>query len=139
MEAGEIKFTFDSRDENVSTVGELVKKLCEMIPISEKLAYQIELCVVEACNNVVEHSYLDKPGNNVELVFFSDGKQIRLTIIDSGIPRKNKIKDAIEFNPDDVNTLPEGGMGLYIIKEIMDENEYYSENGKNYFTLTRYI
>jgi anti-sigma regulatory factor (Ser/Thr protein kinase) len=36
-------------------------------------------------------------------------------------------------------SLPEGGMGLYLIEKIMDETEYLSKEGKNYYRMKKKI
>jgi serine/threonine-protein kinase RsbW len=46
-------------------------------------------------------------------------------------------KPRLDYCPKDVAGLPEGGMGLYIMHQVMDRVEYASEGGRNVLTLTR--
>ena len=53
--------------------------------------------------------------------------------------RKNLNKPVLEFDPNDIDGLPEGGMGLFIIEQLMDNNQYTVEGNKNTFTLVKKI
>ncbi len=39
---------------------------------------------------------------------------------------------SLEFEPDDLDSIPEGGKGLAIMKEIMDSLDCKTEEGLNY-------
>ena len=50
---------------------------------------------------------------------------------------EKKNLSSLEFDPEDLRSIPEGGMGLVIIKEIMDSTGYKTEDGKNHLTMTK--
>jgi len=55
---------------------------------------------------------------------------------DTGKPMQGNLleqKDisSLEFEPDDLDSIPEGGRGLAIVKEIMDSMDCKTEDGKN--------
>jgi serine/threonine-protein kinase RsbW len=60
-------------------------------------------------------------------------------LIDEGKPRESLVVHDLEFDPNNIQHLPESGMGLFIIKQLMDEMNYYSLNGKNYFILKKWF
>ena len=68
-------------------------------------------------------------------------KKVKFTInlTDYGESRKNVGKPVLEFDPDDIDSLPEGGMGLFIIEQLMDENFYTVKGNKNIFTLVKTV
>lgn len=43
----------------------------------------------------------------------------------------------LDFDPGDIQSLPESGMGLQIIHEIMDEVDYRSDAGVNRLSLMK--
>jgi serine/threonine-protein kinase RsbW len=99
----------------------------------------VEICLTEALNNVIKHAYKGENSNQIEIIIRINNNQLEIDIIDEGSPRKNLIISELNFDPTDIDNLPEGGMGLYIIKQLMDDLNYYSLNGKNYFTLRKQI
>ena len=99
----------------------------------------VEICLTEALNNVIKHAYKGESSNQISIIIRLNNNQLEIDIIDEGFPRKNLIISELNFDPTDIDNLPEGGMGLYIIKQLMDDLNYYSLNGKNYFTLKKQI
>jgi len=43
----------------------------------------------------------------------------------------------LDYDPDDLASLPEGGMGLYLLHSLMDHVDYVSRDGRNVLTLER--
>ena len=138
MVSKKIKLIIPSHLSNVALVGITVNSLCSKLLNKDGFGSQMELCVVEVCNNIIEHAYLsdDKFEVDVELIFFDD--KLAINISDSGKSNEAGINKTLDFDPDDLENLPEGGMGLFIINETMDEVSYHTENGKNTFTMLKY-
>ncbi len=142
MGSKKIQFVIDSDLANVSLVGMAVNKICSQIPLSDMESYSVELCVVEAVNNSILHAYGNKRGKPVEISFVLHSDRLILEICDEGTPmgqEKLDRRDVFSFDPDDIETIPEGGRGLAIIREVMDSVAYRTKDGKNYFTLTKKI
>jgi len=95
--------------------------------------------VIEALNNVIKHSYKSLPENELSVLLCIDLEKVKLDISDFGIPRTNLGKACLDFDPEDITNLPEGGMGLFIIENLMDETYYISDGKTNVFTLIKYF
>ena len=137
-----VKLTIDSNLENVPLIGIAINRLCSLIPLSDMESFQVELCVVEAVTNCIEHAYGHEQGNEVEVVFTLCPGELILEIYDSGTPLDQELLEqadttSLEFDPSDLDNIAEKGRGLAIIKEIMDSISYRSKNGKNCFTITK--
>jgi serine/threonine-protein kinase RsbW len=130
-EAKTIKLTVDSRLEEVFLVGLAVRGVCAYTSLSEMEVYQMEVCVVEAVNNAIKHSYHLKPGHDVNITICLYPERIEFQICNTGDPMKSMEAAKMDFDPKDVMTLPEGGMGLFIIESIMDEVTYQFLDGIN--------
>src|SRR5512143_2979897 len=94
---------------------------------------EIEVAAEEALVNICNYSYPEKTGD-VEVVCKLDGDRFIIEIIDSGIPF-------------DVTSLPDpditadadkrkiGGLGVFLIKKMVDEVRYRRENNRNILNL----
>jgi len=130
-------FSINSDYKNVSSACFIAKTFCEDHYINETATKEIELCLAEALNNIIKHSYKGDNKNLIDIeLSFSDNK-FSFALSDYGLPRTNVGKPKLEFDPNDIDSLPEGGMGLFIIEQLMDESTYLSENGKNTFTVVK--
>ena len=93
----------------------------------------------EALNNVIKHSYKGESDKPIEVVVNKKKKLLEIEIIDTGEARKSFEKPTLDFDPDDIQSLPEGGMGLFIIEEIMNETNYKVVDGKNIFIMRKFV
>ena len=49
-----------------------------------------------------------------------------------------KLDVALEFDPRDLENLPEGGMGLFLIQQIMDKVSYNVKDNTDTLSMTKY-
>ena len=136
-----ITLMIESRFDNLSLVGKAVNKLCTEF-FSDKEVWSIELCVVEAVNNVIKHAYHGGENGRVLISLQFFGSEVVMEIKDTGSKIPSEIlqeKDGrvFDFDPENRDSLPEGGMGLALIKMSMDEVSYSSHNGTNTLRLVK--
>lgn len=137
-----IRLTIDSCLEDVFLLGLATRAICSYAPLNQLTTYQIETCVVEAINNCIKHAYQNLPGNSVEVVISLFIDRITFQVCDYGKSmeiedfEKQKRKE-LDFDPDVLEQLPEGGMGLYVIRSVMEQVEYCSAGGRNVLTMTK--
>ncbi len=87
----------------------------------DELAYNLELIVYEACSNVIRHAYPHQEQGKLELKLWLGSKKIIMHIVDFGPGfSPHEIPEPDPTNPQN------GGMGLLIIKNIVDHLEYSS-------------
>lgn len=101
----------------------------------------IELCMVEAINNAIEHAYRERSGHQVWVTLALTAGALELTVVDRGVAMPAEVLDKIrasvsardveEVELGAVSELAEGGYGLSLILQIMDEVSYRSDHGEN--------
>ena len=133
------KFSINSEYKNVNSVCFIVKTFCEDHFVEDKKIREIELSLAEALNNIIKHAYKGNANNSINVSLDISGKRFEVVLEDFGIPRENIGEPTLNFDPSDIESLPEGGMGLFIINHLMDENKYERIGNKNIFTLVKNI
>ncbi|MFH0958293.1 MAG: ATP-binding protein [Pseudomonadota bacterium] len=117
---------------------EFVRKLLEQFsPFAEneRLLYSAELIFNEALVNIVEHTYQSANSGSVRIIVEIGAEMLKFRFEDWG-----KGFDPESVPAPDLETPPEGGMGLWFIREFVDELHYRSEpDGKNVLELTKRI
>lgn len=109
--------------------------------LGEEGAGDVELALVEALTNVFRHGY--GPGGGAVRVEAQAGAgRATLRILDWGRPIPPEALAGagparFDFDPDDLDALPAGGMGLSLILLLMDHVAYRSDEGGNELTLVR--
>jgi serine/threonine-protein kinase RsbW len=137
-----IKLVIDSNIEDVQMVSNVINRLCTLGPLTDVEIFQIELAVVESVNNVIQHAYNNERGHEVEIIFTLYANRVTLDVCDVGRTMDPKYmiqvdKSPLEFDPTELNRLPEGGLGLAIIRQMMDDVTYSSRHDKNTLTFTK--
>lgn len=127
--------TFKSNYNKVADICEESKKFLGENGADSHIENAVDICLMESLNNVIKHSYKGDQEREIELIIKIDKSDLELKIIDSGISRDNFDNPSLDFDPDDIENLPEGGMGLFIISQLMDRLDYITINGKNIFSM----
>lgn len=96
---------------------------------------RICLAVGEACSNIIRHSYKGNPDGIIVLKCELYGYGMRISIRDFG----EKV-DPSRVRPPAAGAAQCGGLGLHIIKSIMDEVEFETTHEKgNEIHMTKYF
>jgi serine/threonine-protein kinase RsbW len=109
--------------EYVSTVRLAVSSLAAKSGFDIESIEDIKVAVSEACSNILCHS---DSGNEylyrVECTLHDD--RFEITVVDSGVGF-----DTDNYETPDPGSLQSGGLGIYIIKALMDEVQVESHDG----------
>ena len=125
------KFSITSEYHNISTVSRKIKSYLREQRVSKDVSDPILISLMEALNNSIEHSYVEEAGHNIDVIIGITKTKVEVDILETGITRTDFSKPELQFDPDDLSTAPEGGMGLYIMDTLMDSVSYKSKNGVN--------
>ena len=134
-----IRMVIESRLENVSLIGGAVRGIAEGLSIDSMGSYHLELCVVEAVTNVIKHAYHLEAEHSVELEILIQPDRLTFKVSDSGDSMDISKISSLQFDPSKVKTLPERGMGTFILKSLMDEIGYEIVKGRNVLTMSKSI
>lgn len=105
----------------------------------------IELALAEALTNIVEHGYGHDSTEPVRLRIRERSGALEIDIWDRGQPipdgmiENTDVTTTFMFDPTDLDGLPEGGMGLALIKAAFNEVQYGTRDGVNRLRLVRRI
>jgi anti-sigma regulatory factor (Ser/Thr protein kinase) len=112
---------------------ERIVGLCDRFNTEDRADYAT--AVMEWLVNVVKHSYAHAPGAEIRIYAIAGPEAIELMVEDSGqgmAPWKfDAAPSEVDFDATDITRLPESGMGLAIIKSVMDSVRYHSQKGIN--------
>lgn len=130
------QITIESNFSAIRKASELLSCYCTEHHISPEMSGQLELMMVEALNNVIEHAYEGNDGHHVHIELIDNEQQTVICIEDSGLSANNLLENQT-FDLPDEDFLPEGGWGLPLIQVLADTIDYTSKNNKNRLTLTK--
>ncbi len=132
------RFKIKSTTDNLAKARDIIKNIALEVGFNEEEAGKIILASDEAVTNVIKHAYkYSKEGEILITISFIKNK-FSISISDKGKSFDfKKIKD-----PDLQKYYKEkrvGGLGIYLMKKLMDEVKYSSLNNRNKVTLVKYL
>ena len=131
--------TIEAGVENIQTVTDFVDRELEALECPLRQQTQISVAVDEIVSNVANYAYVPGTGSlTVNFDFEEQDRTAVLTFIDNGIPY-----DPLQKEDPDVTLSADkreiGGLGIFLVRKMMDDMIYRREDGKNILTLRKKI
>ena len=120
----------------VTRFSNFMESATQTMGIEKTDARKLRLAVEEAVVNVINYAYPVGTEGTVEVRLMSNAQRIKIMIIDSGVAFDPTAKEKV-----DTTLLAEerqiGGLGILLVRELMDTINYEREDGKNILTLIK--
>ena len=128
---------FAAKFEYLDEIREFVGEIARTGGFSDKDVYNIQLATDEAASNIIEHAYENQPDGILDLSCGIRSDVITIILIDHG-----ESFDPSDVPPPDLKAdLSDrkiGGLGLFLMRKLMDEVHYESRPDKsNVLTMTK--
>lgn len=131
--------SIESKTERLVVVRDFVSHAAREFGFSDEEVSKIALAVDEACTNVIKHAYEFDPGKKIMVVVKPNKGAFEISITDNGKrfnPDKLQAPDMKEY----LSHFRKGGLGVYLMKSLMDKVEYSSAPGtRNEVRLIKYL
>ena len=118
MTSGVVTLTMPARTEYLILARLALAGIAREVAMSESVLADLKLAVTEACGNLARHAYPSAPGV-VRIRFEATEDSIEIAVEDDGAGSVATEGDALKNGP----VPPEEGMGLAIIRAVVDELE----------------
>ncbi|MBR6855400.1 MAG: ATP-binding protein [Fibrobacter sp.] len=99
-------------------------------------AMSLNLALEEAVSNVMLYAYPEGTEGQVEVEAAILDDRLEFKVSDSGVAFDPTVARAPDLAAD-LKDRPIGGLGIFLVKRIMDQVTYTRENGKNILSMTK--
>jgi sigma-B regulation protein RsbU (phosphoserine phosphatase) len=134
----EQRITIKNRMSEIAAVNEKFEAFAEEFGIPATTAMKFNVIFDELLNNIVTYAYTDDGGHDIEVRMGLAGKRLTVTVIDDGVPFNPLSEEA----PNIAAPLEEreiGGLGIHLVRNLIDDVSYQRRIGKNVMTLTCHL
>lgn len=122
----------------ISKLAPFVEEIGEELSLSPELVFNLNLVLEEAVSNVILYAYPKQMGKEINVQAAYSNQNLIFVLTDSGEPFDPTLVPEADISlPADER--PIGGLGIFLIKQIMNEVEYQRVKGKNVFTLKKIL
>ena len=122
----------------ISKLATFVEELSEELNLTPELNFNLNLVLEEAVSNVILYAYGKEVKKEITLLANMSNNNLIFVLTDSG-----KEFDPTKVPDADVTLSAEereiGGLGIFLIRQIMDMVEYQRIDGKNVLTMRKQL
>lgn len=126
---------------DISNIGHLapfLDEVAEEYGVAHDVMFKIQLALDEAMTNSISYAYPEDADGRIALEVEAEGAELLFRLIDEGIP----FDPTKEGNVDTTLSVEErsiGGLGIFLIKQMMDYVGYEYVDGKNILIMRKTI
>ena len=122
----------------IERVAQEVEAFGQAHGIAAKLIFNVNLALDEILSNVISYGYPEGGEHAITVRLALNAADLVIEVEDDGQPF-----NPLEIAPPDLNQTaadrPIGGLGLHLVRKVMDRLEYRREQGKNIFVMTKAV
>ena len=129
------RLVVDAERGELEKVNDFTHQYLSDTDLTLKEMMQLDLAVEEIFINIATYAYGDEKGT-VEIILSKNHNSVSLTFIDHGTPYDPLAKP----DPDTTLSASErqiGGLGIFLVKKVMDDTSYEYKDGSNRFTMVK--
>ena len=132
------EITIKNQVSELEHVARFIEEIGEELGLDMELQMNLNLVMEEMVSNVIFYAYPEGTEATIELAAESDGKELTFLLSDRGREFDPTLKEDadLDTNPAERNL---GGMGIFIVKNIMNQVTYQRLEGKNLLTMKKSI
>lgn len=116
---------FPARYKHLEEMRQFAAQAAKNAGMDDTEIYAVELAVDEACTNIIEHAYGVESGGEIECTCDAEDDRLTIMLRDHGKPFKPSTLAEPDLSSDLDKRRP-GGLGLYLMQQLMDEVRFES-------------
>ena len=129
--------TVPATDKDTTPIVDFVEEELGQHDCPAKVLYQIEVAIEEILVNIVSYAGLSETdGIEVRCEVLEHPLRVVLQFLDEGLPFDPLAQADPDTSPEAIMDR-DGGLGIFLVKQMMDDVSYAYENGKNTLTILK--
>jgi len=133
MRRERVQGSFPAEVESVRRAVELVSGFASTLALDAVRVGHLELAVEEAAANVCRYAY-PAGGGHLIVRSWCDAQRVVVEVEDEGLPFDPTAAPEPDLDSD-LAARPIGGLGVHMIREVMDEVSYRRDGDRNILTM----
>ncbi len=134
------EITVNAGLDKIEEVTVFVNDQLSVLGCSDQIRIQVDVAIDEIFGNIARYAYNPETGNaTVRIHVEEEPLRVIITFIDNGKPFDPLTADIPNTTSLPAKERPIGGLGLFMVKKMMDDVAYSYENGQNILTIRKKI
>ena len=133
-----LSFNLKGDQTELDTLCRKLEKVGSLLSLTKKCIFEINLVLDELFTNIISYAFKDAVVHLIKIQIARDNGTLTLCVEDDGIPFNPTTTEEIEL-PCEIDRCDIGGVGIRIVKRLMDHIFYERFEGRNRLTLKKAI
>ena len=130
------EITVRAAPEQIDAVMDFVNRQLEALGCPEEARVDLDVAVDELLSNIIRYAYGSETGTvTVRVETQLEPKALILTFLDQGAPFDPLAEERPDTTSLPARERPMGGLGLYLVRSLVDEITYARRDGQNVLTV----
>jgi len=109
-----------------------------MMKLPHKCLFEINLGLDELFTNIISYGFEDESEHQIKFSLLKNKETLVVQVEDDGKPF-NPLDVSNPGIPQDLDSMSIGGLGIHLIKNMMDDIDYQRAEGKNRLTFKKFV
>jgi len=131
-------FKIENKIEVLADFAEAFQQEVEPWDLPPALQMNLDLVLEEVLSNIIHYGFSDQECHWIEIDAVYENGTVKLRISDDGMPFNPTEKAAPDLTQS-IEERPVGGLGIFLVRKLMDQVTYLRENDHNILILEKKI
>jgi len=131
-------FELKSKLSELQTLCRHLEDCGDVMELSQKCLLEINLGLDELFTNIISYGFGDESEHQIKFSLAKDREMLVVQVEDDGIPF-NPLDAAGPEVSQDLDSINIGGLGIHLVKKVMDDIDYQRVEGKNKLILKKCV
>jgi anti-sigma regulatory factor (Ser/Thr protein kinase) len=131
-----LSITIPNQLSEIEKAARLIETFGETHGLPPEIVFNLNLALDEIVTNIISYAYDDDADHRVKVHVALDRDVVSVCVEDDG-----RAFNPLDAEPPDIrlgiDERPIGGLGVHIVRSLMDALEYRRENGRNIFIMSK--
>ena len=127
---------FKNEEQELMRVAEFMESVCDELQLDMHVSMKLQVAMEEMVTNVIFYAYPEGTTADISLTAESDDHEVTFVLSDSGKPFDPTAKEKADTSLS-IEDRQIGGLGILLVRELMDSINYERADGQNFLTLIK--
>lgn len=137
--AGEIHLRIKASHDKLELVEKAIDEMAQLESWPEEVVFKVKLVVEELGLNIIDHGYGNDDSKELEFRLAAEEGAVRIEFIDEARPFDPLTDTPVPDTSAGIEEREIGGLGVFLVREMMDEVKYTRDGNRNRLTLVARI
>ncbi|MEA4925229.1 MAG: LytS/YhcK type 5TM receptor domain-containing protein [Syntrophomonadaceae bacterium] len=134
----QLAYRLKNKIEEIPPLAQAIENFAAVHNLPEKAIFQVNLALEELLTNTISYGYAGGEEHEIIIKVVLDDETLILEIRDDGLPF-NPLQIPAPDLSRDIEDRPIGGLGMHLVRNMMDELEYRREANYNVLIMTKNV